>query len=87
MWPIKKKKNISVNFKLLAGLDQVEGYDPDHGIDLAIEEGTKLKKAIKLIELPPDLPISFIINGDKANLKNRLKDGDEVFCFLPFAGG
>jgi hypothetical protein len=87
MWPIKKKKDIRVNIKLLAGLDQAEDYDPDHGIDLTVLEGTKLKKAIKLIELPSDLPISFIINGEKASLSNKLNDGDEVFCFMPFAGG
>ena len=87
MWPLKKKDTIKINFKLLAGLDQVEGYDPDHGIDLAIREGAKLKKAIKLIDLPSNLPIAFIINGEKAGLSAKLKDGDEVFCFLPFAGG
>jgi len=87
MWPLKANKVVQVNFKLLAGLDQVADYNPDLGIDLQIVEGTRLKKAVKLIELPSDQPISFIINGEKANQKNRLYDGDEVFCFLPFAGG
>ena len=87
MWPFKKNNVIRINVKLLAGLDQVEDYDPDRGIDLLITEGTRLKKILKMIDLPADLPISFIINGEKARLKDLLNDGDEVFCFLPFAGG
>lgn len=83
----KRRKEISVNIKLLAGLDKIEGYDANRGIQLKVHEGTKIKKIIKQINLPDNNSISFIVNGEKADLNRRLKDNDEVFCFLPFAGG
>ena len=82
-----KRKKISVNVKLLAGLDQREGYDSEKGIQLELFEKTKLKSLIKAINLPLDQPVSFIVNGEKVKPNDRLADGDEVFCFLPFAGG
>ncbi len=87
MWMFVAKKRINVNVKLLAGLDQREGYDPEEGIALELSKGFKLKKVVKLLGLPGHEPIAFIINGEKANPGSRLHDGDEVFCFLPFAGG
>lgn len=84
---LSNKQRIKVNVKLLAGLDSKEGYDSHKGIELEVMEGTKLRKAIKQINLPQDQPISFIINGEKVNDSARLKEGDEIFCFLPFAGG
>lgn len=85
--PFKKKNKISVNIKLLAGLDKIADYNPETGIKLEIVEGARLNKALKQIELPQDQPLSFLINGNKVTARERLKDGDEVFCFLPFAGG
>ncbi len=85
--PFRKKNKISVNIKLLAGLDKIAGYNPETGITLEVTEGDRLKKALKQVELPQDQPLSFLINGNKVSAKERLKDGDEVFCFLPFAGG
>ncbi|MCP4752450.1 MAG: MoaD/ThiS family protein [Proteobacteria bacterium] len=82
-----QKRRISVTVKLLAGLDQADGYDPDRGIVLQIPEGTRLKKAVKTLNLPRQQPISYIINGEKVNPGAKLSDGDEIFCFLPFAGG
>ncbi len=83
----RKQKKISVNVKLLAGLDQKEGYNAEKGIELELSDGTKLKKLLKMVDLPGDQPISFIVNGEKAGPHDRLSEGDEVFCFLPFAGG
>ncbi|MBT3226925.1 MAG: MoaD/ThiS family protein [Deltaproteobacteria bacterium] len=82
-----RRKKISVNVKLLAGLDQREGYDRNKGIQLVLSEKTRLKKLIKEIDLPGDQPVSFIVNGERVKPGDRLSDGDEVFCFLPFAGG
>lgn len=82
-----RKKKIRVNVKLLAGLDTIPGYDSEKGIMLEIPEQAKLKKALKSIDLPRDKPVSYIVNGEKAELSRKLNDGDEVFCFLPFAGG
>lgn len=83
----RKKERITVNVKLLAGLDQVDGYDPETGIQLVLPEKSKLKRVLKEIDLPGDQTVSFILNGEKALPGERLADGDEVFCFLPFAGG
>lgn len=83
----RKRKKICVNVKLLAGLDQKEAYNTEKGIQLELREKTRLKKLIKALDLPTDQPISFIVNGEKAKPGDYLSDGDEVFCFLPFAGG
>ncbi|MCG8333610.1 MAG: MoaD/ThiS family protein [Proteobacteria bacterium] len=83
----KKKNKISINIKLLAGLDKIAGYNPETGITLETVEGARLKNVLKQIELPQDQPVSFLINGNKVSARERLQDGDEVFCFLPFAGG
>ncbi len=82
-----KKKLVNINIKLLTGLDNVEGYDPERGTDMQVQEGIKLKDVVKKLDLPFDQPISYIINGEKAKISARLKEGDEVFCFLPFGGG
>ena len=81
------KEKITVNVKLLAGLDSIEGYDRQTGITLELVEGAKLKKALRRIDLPHDSSISYIVNGEPAASSVRLKDGDEVFCFYPLAGG
>ncbi len=83
----KKKETITINVKLLAGLDKIDGYDSSKGIDLQVQKGIKLKKALKQVDLPKDQPVSFIINGEKVNSNTHVNNGDEVFCFLPFAGG
>ena len=84
---LRHKKTIKVQIKLLAGLDRLEGYDPQKGIRIEVPEGTRLKYVLKTVPLPRDQPISYIVNGEKAKGNTRLKDGDEIFCFLPFAGG
>ena len=71
----------------MAGLDKIAGYNPETGITLETVEGARLKNVLKQIELPQDQPLSFLINGNKVSARERLQDGDEVFCFLPFAGG
>jgi hypothetical protein len=85
--PFKKRNQIRIRIKLLAGLDKIADYDPQKGLDLDVKEGTRLKKALKLVALPHDQPISYIVNGEKADSNLKLKNGDEIFCFLPFAGG
>jgi molybdopterin converting factor small subunit len=82
-----RKPNIKVNVKLLAGLDKIEGYVPEKGIELLVPEGIKLKKAVKSIELQQRELVCFMINGERVKSNAKLQDGDEIFCFLPFAGG
>jgi len=83
----RKSKKIQVNIKLLAGLDQRAGYDAEKGIQVEIPDKSRLKRLIKEVDLPRDQPIAFLVNGEKAKPGDHLADGDEVFCFLPFAGG
>ena len=82
-----KRKDIVVNVKLLAGLDKIDGYNPEKGIDLVVPEGVKLKKAVRQIDLQQREHVLYIINGERVTKNTRLKNGDEIFCFLPFAGG
>jgi sulfur carrier protein ThiS len=83
----RRKKRIKVNIKLLAGLEQREGYDTETGIEMELAAGTRLKKAVRQLNLPADQLISYIVNGERAHPGRKLFDGDQVFCFLPFAGG
>lgn len=82
-----QKPLITVSIKLLAGFDKLDNYDPEKGFEVEITEGAKLKQAIKLVDIPEKNAISYIINGNKAGMNTRLKDGDEIFCFFPMAGG
>ena len=82
-----KRKKITINVKLLAGLDQIEGYNPEKGIDLQLPDKSRVKQLLKEIDFSEKPSVSFIVNGEKAGPRDRLSDGDEVFCFLPFAGG
>lgn len=84
---LQRKQKIKVNVKLLAGLDQISGYNPKTGITLEVANGTPLRKAVKSIPLPSDQPVSYMVNGNKVSDNVPLKEGDEIFCFLPFAGG
>ena len=84
------KENINVKIKLFSGLDRqagVDDYDPDIGIDLDISRGTRLKKVIRLIGLNRYDATAFFVNGRKAGLRERLNDGDVVFCMRPIVGG
>jgi len=72
---------------LLAGLYRRDGYNPETGIVMELPEGTRLKKAVKQLELPKHQAVSYIVNGEKAKPGTVLVNGDQIFCFLPFAGG
>lgn len=84
---LKRKPVIKISIKLLAGFDKLDGYDPEKGFVLELTDGTKLKNALKLVDIPQKKSISYIINGEKANMNSKLGHGDEVFCFFPMAGG
>ena len=84
------RATIQVKVKLYGGLDclaGVENYDPDVGLSMAVPENIRLGKAIKKIGLDKTGSISLFINGNAATLRDRLKDGDIIFCMRPVAGG
>lgn len=86
----RSKKNIVITIKLFGGLDafaRIENYDPEVGIILEVPEKIRLGKAIQRIGLGKAGSISLFINGNPAGSKQRLINGDIVFCMRPAAGG
>ena len=84
------KESITVKIKLFSGLDRqvkIYNYDPDSGIDLQIEKGSRLKKVLKTLGLSKAGSTACFINGKKADLNDNLKDGDVVFFMKPVSGG
>lgn len=84
------KENITITVKLFNGLDheaKVESYDTETGISMVMPKHSKLKKAIKSLGLNPYDSIALFINGKKAGFREKLNDGDVVFCMKPVVGG
>jgi molybdopterin converting factor small subunit len=84
------KESITIKVKLYSGLDRqvkINPYDPDSGIDLQIAKGARLKKVFKKLGLSiHDSAVGFI-NGKKADLSDRLEDGDVIYFMKPVSGG
>jgi hypothetical protein len=86
----RSKKKLTVTLKLFGGLDAhagIENYDPDVGVVLGLPDRARLGKAVRKIGLGQAAPISLFINGNPAGPRDRLNDGDIVFCMRPLAGG
>ncbi|MBC8438115.1 MAG: hypothetical protein H8D87_00305 [Deltaproteobacteria bacterium] len=84
------KKNITITIKLFGGLDAdagIEGYDPGVGIALCVTNRVRLGKAVKKIGLIRTDSMAMFINGNLAGPKQKLNDGDVIFCMRPLAGG
>ena len=84
------KKNITITIKLFGGLDshaKIERYDPDVGVDLGVPDSIRLGKALKKIGLGKINSMSLFVNGNPAGPRERLNDGDIIFCMRPMAGG
>jgi hypothetical protein len=84
------KQTIGITIKLFGGIDQDSGffeYDPDKGLDLAAPEGIRLAKALKAAGVKVNADTVCFVNGVKAGLRVKLKDGDAVFCMKVLAGG
>ncbi len=85
-----RKNNIAITIKLFGGIDTdigIEAYDPDVGLGLKIPDKVRLGKAIRKIGLNRTDSIVLFINGNPASSRDKLKDGDVVFCMKPLAGG
>ena len=84
------KARIRITVKLYGGLDLqagMENYDPENGIGLDLPRGARLKKALKRLGLNHAGAMAFFINGKKAGPREKLNDGDTVFCMRPVSGG
>lgn len=85
-----RKKTITISVKLFTGLDQIaktEEYDPLEGVTMTIPKGTRVKKAMKMLGLSNRGSLIFFMNGERVGPRKKLKDGDEIDCFRPVAGG
>ena len=81
---------IQINVKLFSGLDTsaaVTDYDPERGIALDLRDGTRIKKVFKILRLHPRESLVVFVNGHKAAIKDRLNNGDVLFCMKPVSGG
>ena len=84
------RENITVKIKLYSGLDRqvkIGHYDPDSGIDLQIVKGARLKKVFKQLGLSTHESTVGFINGKKAALSDKVKEGDVVYFMRPVSGG
>lgn len=85
-----KKENITVTVKLFSGLDEEAGikdYDSDTGFELEVQGGVRLNKMLKKHGIAQSGAVALFINGNQVEPKEKLKDGDIIFCMRPLAGG
>jgi molybdopterin converting factor small subunit len=71
------KQTITIKVRLFAGLDQ----------DASLNGFDRLKKVVKMIGLPDRHLLAYFINGERVGLWRKLKDGDDISCLKPAAGG
>jgi hypothetical protein len=82
--------NITINVKLFGGLDAdlgISAYDPDTGMDLDVPNRARLGKILRQIGLNSIGSVLFFINGNPVDSREKLNEGDVVFCMRPGAGG
>lgn len=85
-----KKKTITVTIKLFSGLEMSAGlkdYDSGKGITLQVNEHARLKKVLARTGLKNLGLHVYFIEGKRVDLRARLREGDEVYCMRPSAGG
>ena len=84
------RQTITVTIKFFGGLDAsagIKNYDPETGFGLEDPENIRLGKVIKKIGLGKTGSIRWFVNGNQKTLRERLKEGDIIFCMRPTAGG
>jgi len=76
--------------KLFTGLDRDVGlkdYDPQTGIEMQIPKSARIRTVAKRLGLLRGGPVAFFVQGERAGPWRKLRDGDEVACMKPSAGG
>lgn len=74
---------MKVKVKLFASLRE---YGPDEQI-IDLPDNATIEDAINLLDLPKQIPLLKIVNGEHRPPKHHLKGGDELALFPPIAGG
>jgi hypothetical protein len=86
-WP---RTRIRIRVKLFTGLHKevgLEAYDPETGIEMDIRKGARIRAVAKQLGLPTSGRVAFFVAGQRTGPWHRLKDGDELACMKPSAGG
>ena len=74
---------MKVKIKLFATLRK---FGPEEQ-EVDLPENATIGDAINLLNLPKEIPLLKIVNGEHRPPKHRLKDGDDLALFPPIAGG
>ena len=85
-----RRNTVTIKVKLLGGLDKearLDSYDRFEGITLNVPEGTRLIKVVKSLGLPNPYTLVYLIDGERVGLREKLKDGCQIACLRPSAGG
>jgi hypothetical protein len=81
---------IRISLKLFSGIPQelkLADYDLSRGIELNVENGTRLKKVLKNLGLSKLSNCVFFCAGERIAPGYKLQDGDEINCVRPAGGG
>lgn len=81
---------IRITVKLFAGLEidaGLEGYNPATGIEIQALPGVRVKHIVKQLGLPDRRRLAYFVDGTRVGLWKKLRDGDEISCLRPLAGG
>lgn len=77
-------RNIHIQLELLATLKR---FQPGSCRRLAVPEGSNIRRLAGILGIP-EYEINLIfIDGVKANLESKLRDGERVSLFPPLDGG
>ncbi len=74
---------MKVKIKLFATLRK---FGPEEQV-MELPEGATVEDAIQRIDIPGNLPLLKIVNGEHRPPRHLLKEGDELALFPPIAGG
>jgi len=74
---------MKVKIKLFATLRK---FGPEEQ-EVDLSENATIGDAINLLNLPKEIPLLKIVNGEHRPPNHPLKDGDELALFPPIAGG
>ena len=77
---------MKVEISLFAFLKE---YRPDgQGLfSLVLEEGETVGLLMGRLAIPSEIQLITVVNGQAADSRHPLKDGDEIFIFSPTLGG
>ncbi|WP_027340676.1 MoaD/ThiS family protein [Halonatronum saccharophilum] len=78
---------MEVEVRLFATLRSILAKE-DRGVGIVdIEEGSSVDDLIEYLEIPRDIPLIIMINGQRKSEESLLKEGDRVGIFPPVGGG